>query len=170
MLLELFVYHPLVPCGLMCRKSRKVRTFVWGYGWRAIPTSLGGDGDDDDGADDDAPMGLVVAGVFRDEEGGAEDVPMSSSSMTSPDQTARWAQHIYAVCYTLLFLPVPFSRVYLHDHTRDQVLAGSGLGAIVSTLWYTCIVRNCGYELMNGWGRTRCGKWWGLKFGTVNTS
>ena len=158
-------------CGIACRKSREDRAFVRGYGWRAVPPSSG-DGNDD-GAISDAPSGLVVVRIHDDyaiEEGGVEDIPESSSSMVPPNRMGRWAQHIHALCYVLLLLPVPFSRVYLHDHTRDQVLAGSGLGIIISTVWYTCFVRNCGYELMNGWGRTNCGMWWGLKFSAVGVS
>ena len=76
---------------------------------------------------------------------------------------------MYALLYAFLFLPVPFSRVYLHDHTRDQVLAGSAAGAAISAAWYAVAVRGCGCtRYSKRWGaRSRCGRWWGLRFGTA---
>ncbi len=43
---------------------------------------------------------------------------------------ARWS-----LASWLIFLPVPFSRVHLKDHSEVQVLVGGFVGAVVAILW-----------------------------------
>ena len=76
----------------------------------------------------------------------------------------KWVYHLYALGYILLLVPVPLSRVYLHDHLREQVLIGAAIGAVASMLWYLGFVRNCGMRVIQ-WRESEWGKWWGLKFG-----
>ncbi|KAL3823014.1 hypothetical protein ACHAXA_005202 [Cyclostephanos tholiformis] len=194
-LLELFVYHPNVLCGLTCQSRRRRRTrdeeagtttttassssridysFVWGYGWYVPSSGRGdandpagggnGDGDNDDGADDIARSDSVFVHIRDVDANIAEGVDGGGGTIQG---RGKWVHHIYALCYALLLLPVPFSRVYLHDHTRDQVLAGSALGVSISIIWYICFVRTFGGKLLTRWGKSDCGRWWGLKLGTV---
>jgi hypothetical protein len=43
----------------------------------------------------------------------------------------NWTLHYYSLLLTVLLLPIPLSRVYLHDHTAMQVLNGSFGGVIL---------------------------------------
>jgi hypothetical protein len=209
LLLELFVYHPNLVCGLTCQR-RRMRgrgggrgtgggtadyTFEWGYGWHAPPRSASGGGGGDGDADPAAagsgggasapPPDSVAVRIYGDDgmvsgTGGDDDddgVDNNNATTTRRPSSflvgggggsSRWEHHMYALLYAFLFLPVPFSRVYLHDHTRDQVLAGSAVGAAISAAWYAVVVRWCGCTgYLKRWGRSRCGRWWGLRFGTA---
>ena len=78
--------------------------------------------------------------------------------------TKEWKYHLYAIYYMLLLLPVPFSRVYLHDHLTTQVLAGSCVGIITSIIWYLCCIRLCiGTKIMHWRRNSEWAKWWGLR-------
>jgi membrane-associated phospholipid phosphatase len=43
----------------------------------------------------------------------------------------------------LLLLPVPMSRVYLHDHTPKQVIVGGAAGAVEAIIWFNVWRRLC---------------------------
>eukprot|EP00658_Telonema_sp_P-2_P028915 TRINITY_DN22068_c0_g1_i12.p1 TRINITY_DN22068_c0_g1~~TRINITY_DN22068_c0_g1_i12.p1 ORF type:complete len:232 (+),score=39.55 TRINITY_DN22068_c0_g1_i12:763-1458(+) len=57
--------------------------------------------------------------------------------------TGCWSVHnklvVVGVVYVLL-LPVPFSRVVLHDHSWAQVGVGALVGATVGTLWFVLLL------------------------------
>jgi hypothetical protein len=187
LLLELFVCHPDLLCGQRrTGGGTAAYSFEWGYGWHAPrSTSGGGGGGDDDDADRAAanaggacapPPDSLAVRIFDDDDdddddgrtsGGDGDGAVDNATTRRPPfGGGRWEHHRYALLYALLFLPVPFSRVYLHDHTREQVLAGSAAGAAISAIWYFCVIRACdGTRLLKRWGRSGCGRWWGLRFG-----
>jgi hypothetical protein len=178
LLLELFVCHPNLLCGLTCqrRTGGTAYSFEWGYGWHA-PRSTSGGGDD--GADPAAaaggasapPSDSVAVRIYDDGGDDGVDNATTWTCAASRPFGGRWEHHWYALLYSLLFLPVPFSRVYLHDHTRDQVLAGSAVGVAISAIWYVCFIRACdGTRLLRRWGRSGCGRWWGLRFGAAAMS
>mmetsp|Transcript_30968 Transcript_30968/g.60495 ORF Transcript_30968/g.60495 Transcript_30968/m.60495 type:complete len:446 (-) Transcript_30968:186-1523(-) len=94
----------------------------------------------------------------------AASVPSSSASslkhyLSLPFQE-KYLQHWYALVYFALLFPVPFSRVYLHDHYRSQVLIGSVVGMVSSLVWYLGFVRGCiGIGLWRRVGAC-CGEKW----------
>ena len=168
-MLELFVYHPNLLCGLTCRRKgtpADAYSFEWGYGWhRAVRSEA-----DARPAGENAPLDSVVVQINEDDgivEGDNDNNANTWGRALSRPFHVKWIHHWYALGYFLLLFPVPFSRIYLHDHTRDQVLAGSVVGAAISMVRYTCFVRTCGGKLMTGWGRSDCAKKWGVKFGGV---
>ncbi len=100
----------------------------------------------------------------------AASVPQSSAS-SSPSSwlkhylslpfQERYLQHWYAILYFALLFPVPFSRVYLHDHYRSQVLVGSFVGMISSLVWYLGFIRGCvGIGLWRRMGSCCGDQWW----------
>jgi len=46
---------------------------------------------------------------------------------------------VYSVCWGAILLPVPWSRVRVHDHSVEQVSVGAVLGVAIATVW-SCIV------------------------------
>lgn len=152
LLLELFVYHPNILCGLTClkRQLQTVYAFQWGYGWQE-------------------QNGDELHAAYNAEVPGGDEADLASESLslritTQKRESPRWLYHFYALCYFLLLFPVPFSRVYLHDHSRSQVLAGACIGIVASTVWYMGVVRTCLGRVI-GCETSEWGKWWGLKFG-----
>jgi len=173
LLLELFVYHPNLLCGLTCQKreQRNVYSFQWGYGWQKQQ-----DGDDElhpTASADNAVIDIKDDGVQEGDANWTKPTTDIEEINTSPEPLlptassqmlpveVKWRYHVYALGYFILLLPVPFSRVYLHDHFRNQVLAGSFIGIVVSTVWYMGIVRTCSRRVM-GWERSEWGKWCGF--------
>lgn len=150
LLLELLVYHPNLLCGLTCQKEgeKDAYSYKLGYGWQKH-------------ADDEQVDGTSGAPDVAVDDGGAE--PLLNKNQESRS-SSTWLYHLYALGYILLLFPVPFSRVYLHDHLRSQVLAGSFIGIGASMVWYLAFIRNCGMRVIQ-WRKSEWGQWWGLKFG-----
>jgi len=179
LLLELFVLHPNLICGLTCQKKGRgddgddVYYFVWGYGWQKrennnlIDVELG-DGVGEYSADTNHNESDDNEKIADVEAGHATSNPSNDSNVfTSVQQSlqGRWRHHLYAFLYCLLLFPVPFSRVYLYDHFKNQVLLGSIEGILVASIWYLGVMRIFGVRFMNWWSRSSCASWFGLKFG-----
>jgi len=186
LLLELFVHHPNLLCGLSCQKRghRSAYSSEWGYGWQKQTdddeqrgsmrdaTGVAGDSTVIEINDTGNSKNVEETNVSPDPllDRNRESSPPSSTltayttwmrALTIPFQ-GKWLHHWYALGYLVLLFPVPFSRVYLHDHSPDQVMAGSFVGIVASTVWYLGFVRNCGMWVIE-WKRSKWGKWWGLK-------
>ena len=188
LLLEVFVYHPNIICGLSCQKRNQGINgdnvlanndvernfendgggndgihndvnaiangyfFQWGYGWRkqqqrqnqsaeATPGYSNGEITDaehlvridiHENGDD------VVDGL------GGENANVGNRNTTTTSATnTKYLHHWYALLYFALLFPVPFSRVYLHDHYANQVLIGSAVGIVSSVVWYLGVMRGC---------------------------
>merc|ERR1719362_2621960 len=43
---------------------------------------------------------------------------------------------VYMAFWVVMLLPVPLARVILYDHSTSQIVAGSGLGALLAPLWF----------------------------------
>ena len=167
LLLELFVYHPNVLCGLTCQKKEQQNqySFKLGYGWQRQTANNEDQLDVSHAPVENTYDSLLVNmsdGVEAGESekyGGktVESRPMTSSPSSIPC-------HWLALCYFILLFPVPFSRVYLHDHLRNQVLVGSCVGMVISSMWYLGFVRNCGMRVIE-WRTSEWGTWWGLTLG-----
>lgn len=177
LLLELFVYHPNILCGLTCQKKEHRYSFKLGYGWQrqtanneqgpGTSCALEGSADNAVVLDmNDGDVG-VSAGDGSSPNDGMPPDPRSEyreSSPTAASAPAVVPRRWLALCYCLVLFPVPFSRVYLHDHLRAQVLAGAGVGAAIAALWYLGVVRNCGLRVLD-WRTSAWGTWWGLTLG-----
>ena len=177
-LLEMFVCHPNMLCGLTCQKRDISYSYVWGYGWlKQTTTDVDGEvvGSTNEEETDAAPSNSVTIDIKDDdnvdessinkeqtdenavincdiEEASPSPQPLLSESESNlplhntwlyTTATKQWKYHLYAIYYMILLLPVPFSRVYLHDHLWTQVLAGSCVGIITSSIWYLCCIRLC---------------------------
>ena len=125
-MLELFVYHPNLLCGLTCRRKgtpADAYSYEWGYGWhRAVRSEA-----DARPAGENAPLDSVVVQINEDDgivEGDNDNNANTWGRALSRPFHVKWIHHWYALGYFLLLFPVPFSRIYLHDHT------GSGPGGI----------------------------------------
>ena len=86
---------------------------------------------------------------------------------------SKWLHHYMAMIWSLLLLPVPLSRVLLHDHSPSQILIGSLEGIILGNIWYLLFVRR-GFlypgalnsrNIMELLVNCRLGKWIGLNLG-----
>lgn len=168
LLLELFVYHPNLLCELTCQRGvqRNAYSFKFGYGWQKIAV----DSDVAGIADDSVAIGIENSGDNVGQSNVSANAPLldinkaSSTQSTTPASSPTWIYHLYAVGYILLLFPVPFSRVYLHDHLTSQILAGGAVGIVAASVWYLGFIRNCGMRVIE-WRESEWGKWWGLKFG-----
>lgn len=156
-LLELLMYHP----NLRGKKQARVNsdtdaqesvapaysdyTFTWGYGWQERLVVTGGNNDlessileswDDQPRASPASISAIAEGTFSDAQ--------SNIIHTNPRGKylqLKWLHHYYAVFWTAVLLPVPFSRPYLSDHTPLQVLVGSIVGGVLGCIWYFCFIR-----------------------------
>lgn len=64
---------------------------------------------------------------------------------------------------SLFFLaPVPYSRVYLHDHFGDQVGIGSAVGFSVAVLWFLFMYKIARTRI-DSWIDNGCGRWFELR-------
>ena len=139
-------------------------TFTWGYGWKERSEIL--------------PASLSQS-ILNGEEGSTIAGPDALSS-TDPMQTPskqyfqiKWLHHYYALIWTAILLPIPFSRPYLHDHTPMQVVVGSFVGAVLGCIWYFCFIRgwifgardNRNIGLLKKLVNSRLGKSFGLNVG-----
>lgn len=139
-------------------------TFTWGYGWKKRSEIL--------------PASLSQS-ILNGEEGSTIAGPDALSS-TDPMQTRskqyfqiKWLHHYYALIWTAILLPIPFSRPYLHDHTPMQVVVGSFVGAVLGCIWYFCFIRgwifgardNRNIGLLKKLVNSRLGKSFGLNVG-----
>jgi membrane-associated phospholipid phosphatase len=164
-LLELYVLHPHISCGRSCQQQTGSYYFEWGYGWQKqadATTTNANDGDGSVSIDINEGSEPVVNGevnVFHSR------APLLNNTQST--YSARcWTCHLYALFYIALLLPVPLSRVYLHDHYRNQVLVGACIGVGVSILLYLGLIRGCGMrKRIETWIRSEWGNWWGWKFG-----
>jgi hypothetical protein len=158
LLLEKFVYHPNLLFGLTCipkNEQQNAYSFVWGYGWHKQC-----DRDDQlyfaDNVSNEAVPDSIAIDISADI---AESKSTSAVERSFQTFQVRWLYHWYAIGYCLLLLPVPFSRLYLHDHTQNQVLVGAFVGMLISIIWYIGFVRRCGMKIIIGWRQSEWGKW-----------
>ena len=189
LLLECFVYHPNVLCGLTCQRRGRgeggcAYSFQLGYGWQKQSNdendSSGGPNDivDDSVAIDINEGEASSTNMAANEASTTSPQPLldkkeeshvqsSATSTTSPPSPmiaffrGKWLQHWCALGYIILLVPVPLSRVYLHDHLRNQVGYGALIGIAASMIWYLIFVRTCGARVLR-WRMSEWGKWWGL--------
>lgn len=49
---------------------------------------------------------------------------------------SKRTQALLTACYLLLFVPVPYSRYYVGDHTTEQLLLGACVGICVAVLYF----------------------------------
>lgn len=175
LLLEVFVLHPNLMCGLTCQKKGlgdgedDVYHFAWGYGWQKIEDNNHIDAEQDDAND----VGGYSAVTNNDSASGEEkrvDVEAGNNASTANEITSaqrslheRWKYHLYAILYCLLFFPVPFSRVYLYDHYKNQVLFGAIEGILIASAWFG-VMHLFGVRFMKWWSKSACAKWFGLAF------
>jgi membrane-associated phospholipid phosphatase len=169
LLLEIFLFHPNLMCGLTCQKQRhgdEIYYFAWGCGWqkRKKHDTIGINNAPNTPLSADIELGLnhnMAIAMNENEEDNSSPTNRDSANFLQ----GRWTYHLYAFFYCLLLLPVPFSRVYLHDHSKEQVLFGSIEGILGASFWYLCVIRMIGVRFMKWWSKSSCAKWFGLKFG-----
>ena len=165
-LLEMFVMHPNILCGLTCQNhnaNSTSYTFELGYGWIIKHNSSE--------SDMEQPMQQSTQ-QRQDEETGEATALDNETSETAllpnkeASSTSKWFCHVCALLYTIILLPVPFSRVYLHDHYSDQVLIGGFIGILVSTLCYLGLMRGLRlHDKLNRFASGEWGQWWDVKSG-----
>ena len=152
-LLEVFVLHPNLICGLTCQKGdgdgETVYNFTKGYGWQKKEESTYHAADVETGGHTFNSKHDSDASVF----------PIALKPLQR-----KWTYHVYALLYFLLLFPVPFSRVYLYDHFMKQVLLGSAEGIVIASFWYLIVMRLLGMRLIKWWSKSSCANWFGLKF------
>jgi len=177
LLLELFVLHPNLICGLTCQKKGgdgdDVYYFASGYGWQKRENNSNNaidiEQDGDEAGEYSAVTNNNASGEEKivDVEAGNPSNDSNANVFTSVQSSlqGRWKHHLYAFLYILLLFPVPFSRVYLYDHFKNQVLLGSVEGILIASIWYLVVMRLFGVRFMKWWSRSSCGKWFGLTFG-----
>lgn len=180
--------------------------FVWGYGWQKQATNdleasiLPTDDDDDDHdaseAVDDEASNVEMPNTLLQSSNNHSSVPgtgtnnsilSSSYNAIIPSQqrnyrfaSTKWMNHYYALFWIILLLPVPLSRIHLHDHSPMQILLGSLVGFLLGCTWYFCMIRGRIIILLRRWSSRRgggdnknrgiayllvnsqCGKWIGL--------
>ncbi|KAL7476220.1 hypothetical protein ACHAW6_002097 [Cyclotella cf. meneghiniana] len=164
-LLEMFVYHPNILCGLTCQKEQQALeySFELGYGW-IRSNNVGGSVGNEQLLEE-----AVGIDVHENDDRGTSERNNSSSPTVenhSQSSSSKWFCHWCALVYTILFLPVPFSRVYLHDHYRNQVLIGSCIGVGVSALCYLGLMRGLGLRgKLIKFSSGEWGIWWGIEAG-----
>ena len=166
----MFVYHPNIMFGITCQNSgerlQNTYSFIRGYGWQKQTNNVA-DGDVDvagvnvetpqeapNAAVDSVAIDINESSIAELHDNGIEESNspsprplLESSSLPCSDTRSKWMYHCYAFGYIVLLLPVPFSRVYLHDHFRIQVLAGSCIGIIAAMIWYLCVIRFWGIKI-----------------------
>lgn len=149
------MYHPNLLFGMSCiprNDQRDAFSFAWGYGWHDQSNDneehldVTRNASDHEVRGESRAIDIVVDTAESDSL--VELKPPSVVERVSQPFRAQWIYHWYALGYCLLLLPVPFSRVYLHDHSRNQVLVGSFVGMVTSMIWYIGIVRNCGLKMI----------------------
>jgi len=128
-------------------------SFAWGFGWQKRSG----------GSESNGVEAMVLASSSRErlasllppshESAEAISVPVVATNLdpTSCDTIlnqhqechlqSKWLHHYYALLWTAILLPVPLTRIYLHDHTPMQVIVGSFVGIILGNIWYFCIIR-----------------------------
>jgi hypothetical protein len=179
-LLELFVDHPNLfgrrhtTMTLNCDDEEVYlhRTFAWGYGWQKESHQSESNSPE--------PVESPYLEIAENDDRQMSPVPSSNLMSTTriPNASSlvhksNWILHYYSILWIVLLLPIPLSRVYLHDHTAMQVLVGSFVGVILGTVCRFCIVRGRLCRSGNVNSRTmmelvvncRFGKWIGLNFG-----
>lgn len=167
-LLEMFIYHPDILCVLTCQKSDSGvnYNFKLGYGWIKSNTESDSGMDEPLNSSQDEETGEATGAINNYSPTNEDDATNNSKNDTNAStlsSKSKWFCHICALLYIIIFLPVPFSRVYLHDHYTDQVLVGAGIGILVSTICYFGIMRGCGlYDRMSRFGNNEWGEWWGV--------
>ena len=155
-LLEMFVMHPNILFGLTCQKTDDAinYTFELGYGW--IHSN------NDESIEEPLQPNDVETGGNTNEESQVEQQTDVSAKSTAP--SSKWFCHNCALLYTIILLPVPFSRVYLHDHYRDQVLIGGCIGVLVSAVCYMGLMRGLRlHSKMSSFANGEWGQWCGVK-------
>ena len=160
LLLELFVYHPNLFGGLSCCREGGRYSYVLGYGW------VRGEQDTPNDASGDIEQEVDSNRGKRLPENDVNSFLLDSAAKQQDNKRmfGDWTYHARAAGHLALLLPVPFSRVFLHDHLRSQVLLGSLIGFGLATLWYLLIVRRFGLAVLE-WRKSETGKWFRLRLG-----
>lgn len=177
---------------------KETRTFAWGFGWQEkshqaennlsdeVKSSIVEDGDGRaplasslnsasiesvDTDDGQVPLLSSLYSMSTVEVSNTSSL-IGDSQQPRTHQKSKWILHYYAILWTILLLPIPLSRVYLHDHTVMQVLVGSFLGVILGGIYHFIIIRGwlCLFVVnskivMEYVVNCRFGKWIGLNFG-----
>ena len=142
-----------------------ITAFTWGYGWQQQQLSI-----------IETRNNNLGESMMESER---ENLPPTSLDSTTiePHEGGRyfqikWLHHYYALLWTALLLPIPFSRPYLSDHTSTQVLVGSIVGCILGCIWYFGFIRGLIFHdrdsnrgLMKRLVNSRPGKAVGLNLG-----
>lgn len=153
-MLELFLYHPSLfennqpeSCDVERGPPSDVEyVFQWGYGWHKEfastensgleATALPRDDKEEDGENSEEVASLRLPSDFILEPE-TSLIPFQQQG----SHLSKWSHHGYALMWTALLVPVPWSRVHLHDHSLVQILVGSVVGMILGNIWYFIIVR-----------------------------
>ena len=160
LLLELFVYHPHLFGGLSCCREGEQYSYVLGYGWIRKKQDT-----HNDDALGDIEQEVGSGRDNRESESDGKSFLLKSAKQEDKKRLlGGWIYHVRAAGHLALLLPVPFSRVFLHDHLRSQVLVGSLIGFALSNVWYLLIVRRFGLAVLES-RKSEMGKWFGLRLG-----
>ena len=181
MLLELFLYHP----NLFGKRhegespSGAEYNFAWGYGWqKRLNTTESNDLEAiilprDDLMEEWDPERFTSLLPSSNSISESNYLPSDATLSDDAHSQSNWLHHYHALLWTILLLPVPLSRIHLHDHSRMQILVGSLVGIILGTIWYFCIIRGRIFwsgalnskEFMECLVNSRFGKYIGLNLG-----
>ncbi|KAL3762623.1 hypothetical protein ACHAW5_001216 [Stephanodiscus triporus] len=160
-LLELFVDHPdlfgrrhttmTVNCDV--QEIDLTRTYEWGYGWQELEHQPENNSSEPEPVEsshseivddvDDRQMALLSSS----DRISVATIPTASPLMISHFHSRRqclesnWIIHYCSILWTILLLPIPPSRVYLHDHSVMQVLVGCFVGVILGATCHFFIIR-----------------------------
>ena len=149
MLLELFYHHPNLlgkkfdrspfregsEEELVQGESATIMrySFLWGFGWK---NKL------------NAPqVNISSREALQSPSGSASLLDLTSHDVIVDIEPLgchtmwRWLHHCYGIFWIVVLLPVPMSRVILHDHSLLQIFVGSILGIILGMIWFFCIIR-----------------------------
>mmetsp|Transcript_5431 Transcript_5431/g.13595 ORF Transcript_5431/g.13595 Transcript_5431/m.13595 type:complete len:396 (-) Transcript_5431:149-1336(-) len=197
MLLELLLYHPnlLGKENLTMSATCDVEDieggssldvnflFTWGHGWhkRTIVTESNSLEINKISAENpwkgaDKGRSLLPSSRSISREIFSEETMSSNGIHNQPrgyHLQSKWFHHYTALLWLIVLLPVPLSRVHLHDHSPMQILTGSLVGISSGCFWYFCIVRGWflpssnvnSREIMAYLVNCRIGKWIGLNSG-----
>ena len=152
-------------------------SFVLGYGWRNSCKATENNNLEANmlSRDDVREMFHSVSESSAPTETTLLDQWLCSTICVNP-VTPQCHHYFHALLWIIFLLPVPLSRVYLHDHSVLQILTGSMVGITLGTSWYFCIIRGWLYwsgalvknnaECMECLVSSPFGKWLELKMET----
>ena len=108
LLLEVFVYHPNLACGLSCQKKDQLNTytFAWGYGWKPPPQGNGQSTSVNEGVSNSVAIDIKGGGEEEGDGNGGEADESSEPLLPPSSKTCqeKWLYHWIALGYILLRL------------------------------------------------------------------